>query len=116
MTLRLAAACALACASLSTQAFAFNPISVTLAAPAAHPSRPIAGGRIFDCVDSACVARQAEVTDLSVNTCKALARTVGEITAFATGNHALTAEQLAQCNSVVIARSAPVGETRQAQR
>jgi hypothetical protein len=116
MNLRLIAAGAVALASLSTQAFAFNPISVTLAAPAAHPTRPIAGGRIFDCTDATCVARQAELTDLSVGTCKALARRVGEIAAFTTGSHALTPEQLAQCNSVVVARSTPPAETQQAQR
>lgn len=115
MNLRLVAAGAIALASLSTQAFAFNPISVTLAAPAERPSRPIAGGRIFDCADATCVARQSELTDLSVSTCKALARRVGEITAFTTGSHALTAEQLAQCNSVV-ARTTPPSATQQAQR
>jgi hypothetical protein len=117
MKLRLAAACAIACAAFSTQAFAFNPINVTLATPAERPTRPIAGGRIFDCTGATCVARQSELTDLSVNTCKALARRVGEITAFSTtGGHALTEEQLAQCNSVVVARSTPPAGTQQAQR
>jgi hypothetical protein len=101
MNLRIAAVCVASCFALATPAFATVPITATLVAPVARDSRPITGEAVWFCSASSCVTNQIEIFDLTVNTCKQLARRVGHIASFSAGARSLTADQLTQCNAVV---------------
>jgi hypothetical protein len=101
MKLRLAAVCVASCFAMAAPAFAFTPITATLASPATAATQPIAGGVTWSCSASACVANEAERVNMAVSTCKQLARHVGRIAAFSAGSRSLTADELTQCNSVV---------------
>ena len=99
MKFRIAAACA-ALSLVASPAFAFVPITATLATPAASPSEPIIDSLIWRCAAASCQARQADRVHFSVSACKGLARRVGRISAFTAGSRSLSAAELEQCNSV----------------
>ena len=99
MKFRIAAACA-ALSLIASPAFAYVPITATLATPATSASEPIIDGLIWRCAAETCQARQADRFHFGVSTCKALARRVGRISAFTAGSRSLSAEELEQCNSV----------------
>lgn len=105
MNLRLAAACAAVFVAASTPAFAEVGLVATLATPLAHAGHPLAGDVVWRCAADACTTSEANVDTLSVNTCKALARQVGAITAFRGVSRELSAAELERCNAV--ARPAP---------
>ena len=96
--LTLAAACAaLATLSISTAAFAADPVTAKLAQPVAQPVKFIAGGAMFDCDGDACVARTATSETFSTATCKQVAAKVGQVAAFSS-NRAMDEQRLGACN------------------
>lgn len=66
-----------------------------LAQPA-DDTRAIAGGLVWACEGSTCVANKG--TSRPARVCRGLAREVGEITEFRAKGEALEAEDLAKCN------------------
>lgn len=69
--------------------------SAELASPA-QDERVIAGGVVFHCAETRCVAREGRERPLRV--CSELRRKVGTITEFSTGDSALPADHLERCN------------------
>lgn len=67
----------------------------TLAA-AATADRAIAGSVVWRCNDTSCTAPRGDSRPAIM--CARLVREVGTVTAFAAGDRALTAEELARCN------------------
>jgi hypothetical protein len=97
--LTIAAACAaLATLSVSTAAFAADPVTVKLSQPIAQPVKFIAGGAIFDCADDACVAKAATSETFSTATCKQIAAKMGPVTSF-TSFRTMDDQRLTACNT-----------------
>jgi len=104
----LAAACAaLATLSVSTAAFASDPVTAKLAQPIAQPAKFIAGGAVWDCADDACVAKAATSETFSTATCKQVAAKVGPVAAF-TAYRTMDDQRLAACNASAVAKG-PAG-------
>jgi hypothetical protein len=96
--LTVAAACAaLATLSISTAAFAADPVTAKLAQPVAQPVKFIAGGAIFNCDGDTCVAQATTTETFSTASCKQVAAKVGQIAAF-TGVRAMDEQRLSACN------------------
>lgn len=100
MKLRIAAACAALSFACAAPAFAGLPVTATLAAPVDRETRPIAGDVVWRCAADSCATQQAIRATVSVNTCKAIARSVGPVTAFQGGGITLSADELTRCNAV----------------
>ena len=100
MKLRFAAACAaLSCLALASAANAAIPITATLANPVPAATRFVAGGAVWRCEATSCVAGSADRTTMNVDTCKQVVRRVGPVTAFASSLRSLDEETLARCNA-----------------
>lgn len=101
MITRLSAACAATafCVLGAGAANATVPITATLAAPVAQAARIVAGGAVWHCEGSTCVAGSADRTTMSVDTCKDLARHAGRVTAFSSQLRTLDAASLDRCNA-----------------
>jgi hypothetical protein len=97
--LTIAAACAaLASLTVSTAAFAGEPVTVKLAAPVAQPVKFIAGGAVFDCDGDACIAKATTTETFSTATCKLVAAKVGEVAAYSS-IRTLDEQRLSACNA-----------------
>jgi hypothetical protein len=104
--LTLAAACAaLATLSVSSAAFASDPVTAKLASPVAQPVKFIAGGAVFECADDVCLAKAATSETFSTATCKQIAAKVGPVAAY-TAFRAFDDQRLAACNASAVAKSA----------
>lgn len=102
--LMIAAACAaLATLSVSTAAFASDPVTAKLAQPVAQPVKFIAGGAVFDCADDACIAKAATSETFSTATCKQIAAKLGPVASFA-GFRTMDDQRLAACNASAVAK------------
>jgi hypothetical protein len=100
MKLHLAAAtAALTCLAFGSAAQASVPITATLAAPLASPSSFVAGGAMWRCEGTTCVAASADRTTLSVGTCRQVVRRAGRVTAFASPQRSLDDDKLVRCNA-----------------
>ena len=103
--LTLAAACAaFATLSVSTAAFASDPVTAKLTQPVASPVKFIAGGAVWDCADDACVAKAATSETFSAATCKQVAAKVGAIASFVSFR-TMDDARLAACNASAVARA-----------
>lgn len=71
--------------------------TATLASPFAERTRIIAGRAVWYCEGDSCTASVER--PITVRACRLLAREVGEIAAFTGAEAALTAEQIASCNT-----------------
>lgn len=101
MKLRLAAACAaLSCLAFGSAAFAAVPISATLDVPLPEARSVVAGGAVWRCEGTTCVAGSADRTTMSVDACKQLVRRVGRVTGFASQLRSLDEATLERCNAV----------------
>jgi len=94
----LAAAAVLAFTVAAPAVAADSNISVSLQSPLAAKVKVVAGGAVFNCADSACVAVSAPDQALTVATCKAVAKKAGAVAAFAGERRGLQAPDLARCN------------------
>jgi hypothetical protein len=84
--------------TVSTVAFAKSaPIQATLAAPATQ-HETIASSIIFHCEGTSCVSTSDTSNSSDMNACRALAKSVGQITAFTTASGAFDAAKLEKCN------------------
>lgn len=94
-TLALAATFALTAAPALAAA---GSVSATLQAPVSSKTKVVAGGAVFNCVDTTCVAKAPSSRTFSAATCKQLVKEVGAVTAFGHGERQLKADVLARCN------------------
>jgi hypothetical protein len=95
----LAAVAVLSSCLFAGSAFADGRVAVSLESPAAAKAKIIAGGAVFVCEGSECVAVAAPSRALSVISCKALAKEVGRVTAFSGEAKTLDADELTRCNA-----------------
>jgi hypothetical protein len=93
-----AAAATLACAGA---AWAAEPVTAKLDAPVAAKTKIIAGGAVFICADTACVAAAPQGRTLAAASCKELAGKVGRIVSFGDGRKDLDAGKLERCNGAL---------------
>ena len=97
-------AAALAGLLAAGSANAAGPISATLQSPLASKSRVVAGGALWACEGTSCVATSAVERTISVASCRELAKAVGALSAFGNGDKVFDAEALAKCNAAARAR------------
>jgi hypothetical protein len=107
----LAAACAVFALGAASAAFADGQVTATLAQPASSPSKLIAGHAVFRCQGTTCVAATAPDATGSLDSCKSLAKQVGQLTSYAQFK-ALDDKALAQCNAVAAAPKAATTASR----
>jgi hypothetical protein len=86
--------------SFAGVAWADGKVSASLKTPVAAKTKVVAGGAVFTCEGSTCVAIEAPARVVSVAGCKELVKKVGEVSAFANGRRAVEGEALAACNAV----------------
>lgn len=79
---------------------AMVPFTAETAAAAKRQGMVSAGGLNWRCQGSRCTT-SGTPTLLSIGSCQAVAREVGQIRSFASGKHALSAAELSQCNAAV---------------
>ncbi len=97
-------AAALAGLLVAGSAYAAGPISATLQSPLASKSRVVAGGAIWACEGTSCVATSAVERTISVASCRELAKAVGAVSAFGNGDKVFDADTLAKCNAAARSR------------
>ena len=85
-----------AAGAVATVAAADGPLSATLSSPVGSSSESIAGGAVFACKATTCVAESDTSEDDDLSMCKDLARQFGPIAKFGS----FSAAQLAKCNVV----------------
>jgi len=96
------AALGLAAAPASAQRTAVATVA-TVEAPFSAAERLITGTVVWSCEGPAC--RTTAEQTANVRACRQLAREAGRITAYAVGDVAFTADQLASCNTAARPRS-----------
>ncbi|MCC7267572.1 MAG: hypothetical protein IT546_09575 [Caulobacteraceae bacterium] len=89
-----AAAFSLACAGGALAA----EVTVKLVTPVSGPTKVIAGGAVFNCVDTTCVAKTPTARTISSSACKELTKEVGAISTFGDVRKQLDGDKLARCN------------------
>ena len=97
MKLKTLTAVAVLALSAASSALAATTITATLQAPAAK-TRVVAGGAVWTCEGTACVATAAPDNVASTKSCKDLAKAVGTIVGYSSASFSLEAEALAKCN------------------
>jgi len=100
MKLRMLTAAAVLSLSFAGAAYADGKVSATLKTPVPAKTRVMASGAVFYCEGTSCVASSTQPRTASTAGCKGLVKEVGEVTAFGTAQKAISAEDLAACNSV----------------
>ncbi len=98
MSIKFVAA-ALAGLLLAGTAIAAAPVSATLQAPLVAKSRVVAGGAVWTCEGSSCVAPSAIERTVSVASCRELTKVVGAVSTFGNEAKMLDADSLARCNA-----------------
>ena len=93
----LVAAAALSLAFAGSSIAADGKIVVSLKTPVAAKTKVVAGGAVFNCEGSTCIAAAAPARTDTAKGCKALSKEVGEVVAFGS----LGSEDLAKCGAVV---------------
>ncbi len=107
MKLSVLALSAILATAIAVPAFADSSIQATLAKPVPAKTKLVAGGAVWVCEGTACLAAQAPDNVLSTSSCRALAKSVGQITAYAGGRRSFTAEVLSRCNAGLPGAAAP---------
>ena len=92
----LAAAAALA---LFASAAVAAPVTATLQAPVAAKARVVAGGAVWSCEGSACVAASPQARTATTSSCRELVKAVGAVSAYGSEKTVLNEEALAKCNA-----------------
>lgn len=89
-----AAAISLACAGGALAA----EVTAKLVTPVSGPTKVIAGGAVFNCLDTTCVANAPTSRTISTNACKELSKEVGAISTLGDIRKQLDSDKLARCN------------------
>ncbi|MEW6016780.1 MAG: hypothetical protein AB1760_01745 [Pseudomonadota bacterium] len=83
--------------AVATTADAAEPIVARLETAVAEPTRIVAGGALFSCEQTRCVAPARTNQTLTVKTCRQLAKRVGVIAEFGDSREKLQPEKLMAC-------------------
>lgn len=83
--------------AVATTARASEPIVGRLETALSKPVKVIAGGALFVCEESRCVAQAPTNQTMSVSACRQLAKRVGAIAEFGNSRRTLPPEKLALC-------------------
>jgi len=97
MKLKTLTAVAVLALCAASSALAATTLTATLPAPATK-ARVIAGGAVWACEGTVCVATAAPDNVASTKSCKDLAKAVGPVVGYASASFSLDAENLAKCN------------------
>lgn len=100
--LLLAAACAALSLGAAGAAFADGQVTATLQQPQSGHMQLIAGGAVFRCESTSCIAGYGPDEAGSLSACKDLTRKVGAVS-FYSQNRPLDAKELSKCNAVAAA-------------
>lgn len=73
--------------------------AATLQSPLASPARPIIDGAQWRCTGATCVTANQGEPQPALRACKRFAAQMGAVSAFTYAGRAVTAEQLAECNT-----------------
>jgi hypothetical protein len=92
----LAAAAALSLAFAGVSIAADAKVVATLKTPVAAKTKVVAGGAVFNCEGSTCIAVTAPARTDTAKGCKSLSKEVGEVVSFGT----LDTDGLAKCGVV----------------
>jgi hypothetical protein len=95
----IVAACAALTLGAAGAAFADGQVNATLEQPQSGHLQLIAGGAVFRCAETSCVAGYGPDEAGSVSGCKDLARKVGPLSYYAQ-TRPLDGKELAKCNAV----------------
>jgi len=99
MKLRTLTAAAVISLTFAGAAWADGKITASLKTPVAAKTKIVAGGAVFVCEGSNCVALVAPSRAASTAGCKALVKEVGALTAFGSDRKALDGADLEACNA-----------------
>jgi hypothetical protein len=84
---------------VSANAMAANVVTAKLETPVEKLTKPLAGGAVFVCQESTCVAGNPGSNTLSTSGCRQLVRAVGAVSSYGHETRSLDAEKLAACNA-----------------
>lgn len=101
MKLVIAAACLVASLSLASHAFADGRTVVTLQQPVAAPAKFVAGGAVWRCEASTCIAGYTPDETFGPTQCHDLAKQAGAVASFQDEHHSLQPAALDKCNANV---------------
>lgn len=79
-------------------AFAYSPLTASLAEPVAKPVQVVAGEAVWNCAGSSCQAGATSDQTFTVSACHELVKQVGDVTGYTEGRDALRASELDRCN------------------
>jgi hypothetical protein len=83
----------------STAAFAADSVVAKLQTAVEGTKKPIAGAAVFVCEGDTCTAANATGETYSVSGCRQLARAVGQVASFSSGERKLDDAKLGKCNA-----------------
>lgn len=98
MTYKILTAVSLMTFALASSALAATTVTATLQAPAAK-ARVVAGGAVWACEGTTCIATAAPDNVASTKSCKDLAKSVGTVATYASAGFNLDEQALAKCNA-----------------
>lgn len=101
MKLALAAACLAASLSLASHAFADGRTVVTLQQPIAAKTKFVAGGGVWSCEATTCIAGYTPEETFGPTQCHEVAKQAGPVASFEDEHHALQSAALDKCNANV---------------
>jgi hypothetical protein len=88
------AALSLACAGTALA----GEVTAKLVTPVSTPTKVIAGGAIFNCADTTCVAASPTSRTITSAACKELSKEVGAVSTFGDVRKQLDSDKLDRCN------------------
>lgn len=99
MKLVIAAACLVASLSLASHAFADGRTVVTLQQPVATKAQFVAGGAVWRCEATTCIAGYTPDETFGPTQCHELAKQAGPVASFEDEHHTLQPTALDKCNA-----------------
>ena len=99
MKLVIAAACLAVSVSLASHAFADGRTVVTLQQPIAAKTKFVAGGGVWSCEASTCVAGYTPEETFGPTQCHEVAKQAGPVASFEDEHHSLQPAALEKCNA-----------------
>ncbi|MFZ5669583.1 MAG: CC_3452 family protein [Pseudomonadota bacterium] len=100
MKLRMLTAVAVLSLAFTGAAWADSKVTASLKAPVAAKTKVVAAGAVFVCENDTCVALAAPARAVTTAGCKALAKEVGQLTAYGNGRKVVEGADLEACNAV----------------
>lgn len=98
MKFSIAAACAAISLGCAGTALAATQVTAKLVTPVSGPTKVVAGGAVFNCLDTTCIAVSQSSRTLNSTGCKELSAQVGAVSSFGDARKQLDGDKLARCN------------------